>query len=283
MKNANLRGHAAEYFPDFEVIIGADSASAIEVWESDLTSGKALEFLSMITLLNELASAGANISIDPIFLENPGLYYLRNEIPFHHGAQAGHDGSLSGEFSLANRFTAALLPRASFTIRGKDYMLYREGNPLHLIENIAKYNSPYKERPDLVLVEGNIDEWSVNNGKLSLCHKTRGTSAELSLSIKNSNLIPIHTYSYGSNYEVVTNGVVECSVSKTRDHIDKQLDQYSDLFSSTEVVPTCLFIHGKSGCSKYDTVNIETINMVGDLQSPITKSIISQFWDDALV
>ncbi len=279
---SDLKACALNEFPELSYIINADSESSVTVWNSDLSTGKALEFLTMLALVSEIKRIGAELIIDPIFIDNPNLYYLRNEIPCHHGAQAGHDAALNNEFQLEDRFLSAVTPRAAFVYKGEDYMLFREGNPLHLIESLIKDKGVYKERPDFVVVEGSIKIASVKNGRLVFVHTARNGCAEIELIIKNSNLIPLSGFEAEASYEVETKGVIECSVSKTKANVDKQLDTYVGLFGASLVVPDCLFVHGKSATSKYKTALIDMETLVEDIRSVSNRQIFSDFLERVL-
>jgi len=274
---SDLKRRSLQIFPDFEFIISAGSDLSKTVWESDLSTGKALEFVSLLALIREVKDLGASVHIDSYFHENPSLYYLRNEIPYHHGAQAGHDAVLDNEFTLFDRFVAALLPRATFEINGKKYMLFREGNPLHLIEAICIGRSVYRERPDLAIVGGFIELISVKRNEISIIHHGDEANARIEMSVKNSNLIPLKKYLPKDAYEVNTYGLVECSVSKTKSHVDNQLDNYVSLFGSSGVTPDCLFIHGKNIKSKYRTSIVDMSLLVEDIGSSTNRAIMGDY------
>lgn len=264
-------------FPQLETLIECEHSAALSVWNSPLSTGKLLEFLSLLSIFKSLRSMNIEVGLDQVYLNNPELFYLRNEIPFHHNAQAGHDAGSNGDITLQDRFLASILPRYQFQLLDQNFMVYREGNPLHVIQSALKRVEPYKERPDLILVDGYISVSNVSQSNLEFTHSSQTGTAKYTLSIKNSNILPLIEYSSSDKYEIYSPGVIECSVSKTKICVDSQLDDYSDLFSAKENKPECLFIHGKATHSKYPTLCLDMQNLVADISSDNTVNTISKF------
>ena len=82
---------------------------------------------------------------------------MRNEIPHHHDAQAGHEAGLLNSIELDERFFSSLLPRVEIESASGQLLLFREGNPFHLIDKAFHKATTYKQRPDLVLISGTLD------------------------------------------------------------------------------------------------------------------------------
>lgn len=270
---------AKDEFKDLQFIINSNSSLASSVWKSKLSTGKALEVLSLLALLREISELKLNCAIPKLFQNQPELFYLRNEIPYHHSAQAGHEASTEGEFLLKERFLAAILPRATFEIGSEKYMVYREGNPLHLISKLLKGEPIYKERPDLIIVKGELLVEKYCDSSLSFLHVlANGAKLKVELSIKNTNLIPIKSFSMSPEYLTHTSGIIECSVSKSKKHVDEQLDRYLSLFSNEAQHTTCFFIHGgKDEATNFSTAKVDLNNLVSSFSSDVVRAKLRDF------
>ena len=128
---------------------------------------------------------------------------------------------------------------------------------MHLFKHIASGGEIYKDRPDLVIVEGSINLLEVKNQKITLKHSNSLGNAEIVLSIKNTNLVPLYDYQKTTGYDVIINSIYECSVSKTSSHVDEQLARYQTLFSAKQTPPNCFFINGKEAKSVFSTLNVD--------------------------
>lgn len=258
----NILLQSLKYLPEYSTLLAAEGVLARNTWEANLSTGKALEILTLFALLHYSQKNSAVCQIDSFFLENADLFYSRNEIPYHHGAQAGHDAVYSEpSYSLEKRFLSAVMPRATFTIDDREYMVFREGCPLHLFKHIANGGEIYKDRPDLVIVEGSINLLELKNQKISLKHSNSLGDAEIVLSIKNTNLVPLYDYQKTADYDVIINSIYECSVSKTSSHVDEQLARYQTLFSEKQILPNCFFVNGKEAKSAFSTLNVDILKL----------------------
>ena len=151
--SSEIRKKVASKFPMFKEIVCDCSSISNSVWDSDISSGKALEIISLITLISEIADRNNSVLMDQKLLIEPWLFYLRNELPLHHGAQAGHEATIYSEHSLKDRFIASITPKATFkSSDGHHWMVFREGNPLHLLYNIINGQPAYKSRCDICIV-----------------------------------------------------------------------------------------------------------------------------------
>lgn len=272
-----LKDEIAKLYSEYSVFILCDSPASLSTWEAELSTGKALEFIVQFALLKEFKELGATIKTSSYFDLTPALFYLRNEIPSHHGAQAGHEVAYENYFPLSERFLAAFLPKAEIDIRGKKFMLFREGNPLHLILHTWNGGEIYKERPDFSIISGEIFIESYNQNTISFIHKDVGNSAKITLTIKNSNLIPLAEYITSKNYEVKTFGIIECSISKSKINADKQLDGYIKLFSTKDISPECLFVNGEKEISKHQTINLKMDDLYKAFSSIEIKNSLRLF------
>ena len=129
---------AALTYKDLKEIILSDSPLANSVWNSDLRTGKALEIVSLLAVIKNLQKRDVSLILEEKFFVNPSLFYTRNEIPLHYGAQAGHEANLASELTLEERFLASFTPKATFRAEGgASWMVFREGNPLHLLYKLV--------------------------------------------------------------------------------------------------------------------------------------------------
>jgi hypothetical protein len=279
---STLREQAARVFPSFRQIILHDSQLSNSVWESDLRTGKALEIVSLLAIISELNSQLGCTYIDDRFLSNPDLFYLRNEIPLHHGAQAGHEGLFQFETSIEDRFLAAFLPKANFKSDDRYWMIFREGNPLHLLFSLIQGAGVYKDRCDMVLVRGLIRDFEISNGLISFTHDDMGAAAKYQISIKNSPIVPLKDYIISEDYSVKTSGVVECSVSKTKAQVDEQLARYRELYKNFNSRPECLFVHGGTMLSSFSTLIVDLTDLIMSFSTVDNRLLLKRFLDDCL-
>ena len=121
--NAQLRASLIEFFPEFSNILQVQSSVSDSSWQASLSTGKLLELSSLLFVCQSFKELGATISIPELYLDKPELFYLRNEMPLHHSAQAGHSASLYSEIELIDRFIAALLQKYLFTLENDAFIL----------------------------------------------------------------------------------------------------------------------------------------------------------------
>src|SRR3989339_1587447 len=122
-----------------------------DVWERPLASGTAFEWTMVAALAGSLHGAGWDVSF-PVLSQPNGrsVFILRNEIPYQHGAQAGHSASTSHAIPLQDRFLQSMVPKMVFEKEKRVFSLFREGCPYHRI----MFGKEYQDRPDIVLVPG---------------------------------------------------------------------------------------------------------------------------------
>ncbi len=276
MSSAN-RLLAIKKYSEFDELISSTSSRASASWEAEMSTGKVLEVATLFSVMNLLSDKISKVKVHDFLKSNTGLFYLRNEIPVHHGAQVGHLDSVDSEFSLLDRFVSSCLPRASFDIDGNSYMIFREGNPLHLLNSLYLKQDIYKDRPDIVIVRGSLEITSLSDKCVSFKHLVDSESCNFELGVKNSSLIPLRQYECTESYLVSTVGIIECSVSKTKKKVDSQLDDYIKLFTSRDSTPEPLFIHGGEEESVYSTVKVSTYELVKSLEEDMAKDAILDF------
>lgn len=279
---SNLQEQSSIVFPEFKSLIEDTSFESDSAWNSDIKTGKSLEILTLIKIISLAKKNFKSFKIGDLFtppLQN--LFYLRNEIPLHHGAQAGHEGSLISQISLENRFLAAITPRATFEFNGSSWMIFREGNPIHLIFALINGQEQYKDRCDLAIVRGTIEDIVVKNNVLYFSHVDHNESAHYEISIKNTPILPLKNFNSTPDYTVITGGVIECSVSKSKSHVDSQLKRYEELFSVNDnKPPACLFIHGGRERSQFKTLLVNLDNLPDSIDEENSSQVICSFLYD---
>lgn len=275
----NLQNQAEQQYEEYSEIIASESDLAGTVWFGDLSNGKALEVVSLLQLLHCGPHLGLTVRLPELFADKPHLFYARNELPVHHGAQAGHAISHEFEIGLADRFLAALTPRAELWIDGRSYLVFREGNPYHLFKTVLDGEPAYNERPDLSIVEGEFELEVQSDSCLKVVHRNHdGSSSAIELRIKNSNMLPIDDFESSPDYAVITRGVVECSVSKSARHVSEQLGLYNSLFSNPSKDIANLFVHGKdSATAPFDTAIVDMLDLVRSIDSEANREVFSKF------
>ena len=87
---SDIKALAIELFPKLSPIISFKSEITRSTWESSLETGKAVEFVSLCALAESANRLGLTVKVPLLFTDNPDLFYLRNIIHRHHGAQPGH-------------------------------------------------------------------------------------------------------------------------------------------------------------------------------------------------
>jgi hypothetical protein len=275
--NSNLQKALAEQFPDYANLILVNHPISESTWNAPLKTGKALEFITLISLLDKLKSLGCNVIIPEIYQNNPHLYYLRNELPLHHNAQAGHSAQLTDDISLNDRFLTSCTPKAIISHDADTFYIMREGNPIHEFECALKSDFYYKERPDISIYSGSIDVLSKKNSML-VTSKNINSSACYDLSIKNTNILPIQDVQQKGDFHVTTLGVIECSINKSSDAADSQISKYNDIFENISLVDIeFLFVNGGANKSLYQTLNVNTDKLLNSFLSNSSFQIMSAF------
>jgi hypothetical protein len=235
---------ATSLCPDIEHIIAHRSEATASTWEKSIGTGKAIEFLTLCSIISSLRKYGAAPKIPELFFENPDLYYLRNVLPRHHGAQAGHEAALRS-IQLKDRFIASLTPKAEFIIKGVAYGLYREGFPVHQIEILRSVRNDYQDRPDIMVVEGALETVMNNDSELEFNYCSSMGSCNGILRIKNDPSIPLIRYDSSLNGAVEIAAIVECSIGKSGERADEQIRRYVNLFNGSSKHICTMLVNGR--------------------------------------
>jgi len=261
----------------FSHFVSVRDEIASSTWLSPLSTGKALEMVTLIEILHQTQVLGGKYTIDQKYLLKPALFYLRNEIPVQHGAQAGHQATLENQYSLSDRFAAALTPKGNFEIKGSSFMIFREGNPLHVIWRAILGDDGYNERADLTIVKGTISVESFSDTIINVEHRDGKEFAKFKLAVKNSALIPVLEYETSANYEVKVVGIIECSVNKTKAHVDSQLQRYLKLWGTGSSKLSFLFLNGGKASGACLTGNVEMTELENELKNDSIGKVLRSF------
>lgn len=219
----------------------------LDIWERPIENGASYEWTTIAALIDSMRDKGYNISFP--CSNNPNLkslFVLRNEVPYQHAAQAGH--SLEGSESiLAHSFMASLLPKVVFKKENRSISLFTEGYPYHKLMSIKSYS----ERPDIILVEGEVTEgFPELNGENSRINFsfTLKNSHEISGQLRTikSSVIPLTRRIPLEGCEPAVLAVIETSVNKSYRKAHGQLARYSEIFSNEDGAPELFLVSGNN-------------------------------------
>jgi hypothetical protein len=275
-----LRELCVEIAPNLKAIIEHDSAVTASTWNASGETGKAVEFFSLCCLMAALSDIGRKVYTPDIYQQKPDLFYLRNILHRHYGAQAGHAASINS-ISLIDRFSAALTPKVMFENGGLTYGIFREGMPVHLVEHLHKGKPEYLDRPDLIVCEGTLTHNLLSAEKIEFKYECQYGVCHGVLRIKNDPNIPIISYETTLTENIPVIGIIECSVSKGDVMAEEQLQRYISIFS-TDNVPISLLINGRR--KKCPAYNFEAFIDMGfdKLENITTLSATMQSFAKAL-
>lgn len=275
--NNHLQNAIAEMYPDYKNLILVDHSSSNSTWNAPLKTGKALEFLTLVSLIDHFKRLGANVCIPDIYMEKPYLFYLRNELPMHHAAQAGHSALLNDNISLKERFIAACTPKAQLSLNGESLYIMREGNPIHEFESAVKQNYFYKDRPDIGIFSGKV-EVTEENKTIIAKSENINSSALYNLAVKNSNILPILDMQQHGEFNVTTKGIIECSVNKLNKAANAQISKYNEIFKNTPLTQIeFLFVNGGKDICSHDTLNVNMNELTQGFTSSSSSQVINSF------
>jgi hypothetical protein len=161
------------------------------------------------------------------------LFPLRNEVPRHHGGQAGHAHHLGHGLTLAERFLAAMTPKVVLTRGLESLSVFREGCPYHAIMTGAAYD----QRPDILVLRGSpMEEFP----RLDSRGTTQVVQFKFRLAdvgevagevqVRNSPHVPLLWRKPANGCKVAVRGIIECSVRKTVELAGSQVDVYRRVF-----------------------------------------------------
>ena len=229
------------------------------IWNRKLESGSAFEWATLAAILWAAKEKGYNVSIPLLSQFDAGNYFLlRNEIPLTHGAQVGNSDSELKKMPLNYRFLYSLVPKAVIQKGDSCYSIFREGCPYHKIMS----GLSYLERTDIIIVPGSIvdgfPKLSETGRNVFFSYYYESTVLSGTLDVKTSIFIPVKKRNPKGGLEIIAQGIVECSVNKTKEVASEQLSRYKPLFGSKNGFPKFSLITGNDLSSlNYDTHTID--------------------------
>ena len=251
MKTCEILGEATkllipEYF---------DSITWGNIWKRKLESGTAFEWAVMAAIIKVAKDKGFNVTLP--LLENynaPDYFVLRNEIPTSHGAQVGNSDTLLRARPLRERFLYCLVPKAVIEKEGKMYSVFREGCPYHKVMS----ELVYLDRTDIIIVPGAPMEGYpriIENEKdIMFSYSYNGITINGIVSAINSPYIPVKRRDPRGGLKILPQGIIECSVNKTKEVAMAQIERYDALFQVETEHPRFSIIVGNDLSSMpYDT------------------------------
>lgn len=249
---SELRSVALHLCPDLSEILRHNSIATNSTWDCSTETGKAIEITAMCATISAFQRRGFTLFIPQLFIENPDLFYLRNIVPKHHDAQAGHDAAFLNAIPLLDRFVASLTPKAVLKDNELVFSIFREGHVIHKITHLLNTDSEYLDRPDIVIAQGEMDVSIINETEIEFNYNQPINQFTGKLRVKNDNKIPLISFDSNSTKGVLVNGIIECSVGKERAHAVKQTNRYKTLFASV-IIPSTALVNGQ----KYSGNHIE--------------------------
>lgn len=223
-----LRNVVQQIKPDFLSMI-----EWFDIWERPIDSGVGYEWTVFSALVKAAENNGWQVKYP--LLDHPQLselFVLRNEIPYQHGAQAGHSFMTKENFSLSDRFLASLLPKAILTKNSLFVSVFKEGSPYHKI----MHSSDYLDRPDIILVPGMPTvgfPYLSNNSLIEFSYDlNKNKKIYGQLRVADTNIRPIKSRYPAGGLIVPTIGIIECSVNKKLEVVKSQTERYKDLFKN---------------------------------------------------
>ncbi len=269
---SSLRKLAAILCPEIDEAINHNSPVTVSTWLNGIDTGKAVEFVSLCALVNTFKNSNFDVTFPQLYLNSPDFFYFRNVIPQHHGAQPGHQPAFDS-IPLAERFYAALCPKAIMREpNGREFLVFREGHPIHLIAWYAEKREYYLERPDIVIAEGALELELIANDQLAFDYTHPGGNVSGVLRVRNDINIPLISLKISGAKDVSVSGLVECSVGKGTDTAESQLLRYLNLFG-TPHIPASVLINGNvNQCPAYDfevslNLSCESVEAIAELFS----------------
>lgn len=227
-----LKELASFFCEDLKEVIYSDSPLSFSTWDAPIENGKSLEFLCLCASIFVFREHGFHVAIPNLYRYMPGLFYLRNVIPTQYTSQAGHSVHSNGYVSLKDRFIASLTPKVLITDQvGREYCLFREGHPIHMINWRFDHHAVYRDRPDILLAPGAIEIVFGVAQEIHFVYKASAGHCEGVLRIRDSADIPLASFQKTQHLETGALGIIECSVSKGQKISAKQYHIYKEIFS----------------------------------------------------
>ena len=232
-----------------------DSITWGNIWERKLESGTAFEWAVTAAIINVAKNRGFHVTLHLLETYNaPDYFVLRNEIPTSHGAQAGNSDTLLRARPLRERFLYCFVPKAILEKDGKIYSVFREGCPYHKVMS----GLVYLDRTDIIIVPGapieGYPRMTENEKDIMFSYGYSGIKINGIVSAINSPYIPVKRREPRGGLKILPQGIVECSVNKTKEVATEQIERYDALFRVETEHPRFSIVVGNDLSSMpYDT------------------------------
>jgi hypothetical protein len=245
-----LRELCVYFCPTIKDIIYYDSPITFSTWKAEIETGKAVEFTALCATISSFQKLGYELSVPSLYDDNPDLFYLRNVIPRHHDAQAGHNAAFINQVPLHDRFIASLTPKVILRNSvGCVFSIFREGHAVHKIAHLLKNDNEYLDRPDIVISQGEMVLPKISTTEIEFLYMQDIGDISGVLRIRNDSSLPIISFNPEAGADILINGIIECSVGKGIAHAIKQVHRYKTLFASV-IIPEAALVNGQRGIRK---------------------------------
>jgi hypothetical protein len=229
-----------------------------DIWDRPLETGAAFEWTMLAALAAEANQLGWRFSFPVLDIyEGRALFVLRNEIPRHHGAQAGHAAQFQQSISLQMRFLQTFVPKLLLEKGDSCFSIFREGCPYHSL----MISREYKERPDILFLPGKPTQGypKLNDSIIEFSFVLNG-GAGISGSLRAVNSPSVHCIARtpSGGFQLPVTGIIECSVNKPAKTAERQLNSYSTLFGYNDHhVPIFLVTGNDLSATHWPGTNID--------------------------
>jgi hypothetical protein len=203
--------------------IDLDSPITDSTWNGELKNGKAVEIMSLCAIVWFVENNHLPIAYPDLLFQNPDSMYLRNELPLTHGSRPGHSGD-QGRGDLHLRFAASMTPKLVFEVEERTYSVFREGLPQRDLVNYLNDGSISRKRCDLIVVPGKF-EIELDGQMLRASWIDLDFSFSYSLRIVDAPFPSIVDAKLSGDVPP-SQVLVECSVAKSLNNLQAQIDQY---------------------------------------------------------
>ncbi len=270
---SSIRELCQRLCPELIAILSHNSSVSASSWEAELRTGKAVEILSLCALALAFKLNGGRLIVPRAIGSTPELFFLRNVVPRHHNALAGHRDAHAGSVPLSQRFLAALTPKFAVDIEGSTLSVFREGSPIHQILYATRQGSYYLDRPDLVVIDGNLEATVVDDVFVDFSFS--GSSLECSgrFRVRNDAVFPLVYLRTEGAADRHALALVECSVGKSVTMATAQLRNYRALFAGENPLISMLVSGKKTNGHAFDfSAEIDLDGSISSVEATLNRS-----------
>jgi hypothetical protein len=222
-----------------------DSINWGNIWKRKPEDGTGFQFMVLCSILSVAYRYELNVEIPLLQTYTAGDYFLmRNELPLAHNAQAGNSATALHKKPLQERFIYSLIPKFIIEKDGNFFSFFIEGCPYHKIATGKKYDL----RPDIIVFKGKpqagFPSLNEEQTEIEFYFDTQLKIIGGGLRIINSPIIPCSFRTPSENIKLAPISVIECSVNKSKEIAEPQLEHYKQVFSDEENQPILHIVTG---------------------------------------